>query len=304
MDFETALQRAAEQAAQELVKPLQNTLVARRLASINPSMKGEGLTVLDVTHVSDMSGAFIQYNLPSDSDHADSIYTKRELIQVPVLWKQFKVKKADVLAWANRQIAAGEENRLESVAAQAASYTVAEQEEQLLLNGWKPDGTNYAVKGFTQIAGNTISGGSISTVGTMFDYVAQAIGAIEEDNVHGENGSYNLTIPTAIRSTLLGKRYTNGAREMDEIKSLIGSRGDIIASPYLPSGTAVVTPVDTARQHFEYLNPVDYSVEFAAPKYSFSDIEGTVYELMVPHWKRLNASNLCNAVCTITSLSA
>lgn len=299
---ESVWQRAAAQAQTEIVKPLRETLVGRHFASINPYLKGDGRNVLEVTHLSDLSGGFVQYNIPNGSEHADALTATTELIKIPYLYKHFKQDKNSILAWDLRKVSPGEENSLQSIGAQTAARKVAEQEEQIIFNGWKPNGTTYAIKGFTEIAGNIVAGGSISTVGTMFNYVATAISSIEDNAVFGEQESYNLAITPAIKAALLSKRYMNGDREMAEIKGLLNN-GNIYTSPYLPAGTAVVTPVDTARNHFEFLNPVDYSVEFKAPEFErLSDPEAIVYELFAPHFMRVE-SGVCYAVSKITNLA-
>lgn len=184
--IETPLTRASTQASLEIVPVLRDTLVGRRFASINPYFKGDGKTAFEMTKVSDLSDGFVQWSLPTGNEFADSIVSTLDIVKVPVLYKKFEVRKEDILAWDNRQVAPGEQNSLNLISATTASRKVAEQEEEMIFNGWKPDGTNYAVKGFTEVADNVVTGGSISTVGTMYGYVCSAISALEEDSIFGE----------------------------------------------------------------------------------------------------------------------
>jgi len=303
-NVETPLTRAATQVSQEIIPVLRNTLVGRRLAAINPYIKGDGKTATEYTSISDISDGFVQWNLPTGNEFGDSITSNLKIINIPVLYKKFDVRKSDVLAWENRDVGTNPENNLNLLSATAASRKVAEQEETLIFDGWKPDGSTYAIKGFTQAAANVITGGAITTVGTMFGYVADAISALEADNVFGDNGAYNLAITPAIKAALLSKRYQNGDRELAEIKSLLNG-GEIYTSPVLATGTALVTPMDNSRQHFEFLNPVDYRVEFAEPKFAtLSNIEGIAYELFTPVYMREHANGTTDAIAKITGITA
>lgn len=305
MNFnDNPLSRAGTQVSQEIIKPLRNILVGRHLASINPYVKGDGKTAVEMTKVADLSDAFIQWNLPTGNEFDDSIVAQREIVNIPVLYKKFSVQMADILAWNNREVGAGQENSLELVSANFASRKVAEQEETLIFDGFKPDGTNYQIKGFSQSANNSVTGGSISTAGTMFGYVGNAISAIEDDGIFGENGAYNLCITPTIKGALLTKTYSNGDMELDKIKAILNG-GQIYTTPYLPSGTAIVTPVDTARNYFEFINPVDYNVVFSEPKFAgLSPVEGICHELFTINYKYKNGSGNTDAVCKITSLTA
>jgi len=303
-NVETPLTRAATQVSQEIIPVLRNTLVGRRLAAINPFIKGDGKTATEYTSISDISDGFVQWNLPTGTEFGDSIVSKLKIINIPVLYKKFDVRKSDVLAWENRLVGQNPENNLNLLSATAAARKVAEQEENLIFDGWRPDGTNYAIKGLTQAAANVITGGAITITGTMFGYVCDAISALEDDVVFGDNGAYNLAITPAIKAALLSKRYQNGDRELAQIKEILNG-GDIYTTPYIPAGVALVTPVDNSRQHFEFLNPVDYRVEFAEPKFqNLSNIEGISYELFTPVYMREHANGTTDAIAKITGLTA
>lgn len=305
---ETPLTRAATQMSTEVIPVLRNKLVGRRFMSINPYMKGDGLTNFEATKVTDLSDAFIQYSLPDGSEHSDSLIASSEIIKVPILYKNFSIKMQDILAWSNRQVAPGAANTLDSITALTANLKVAEQEEQLLFNGWKPDGTNYSIKGFNQIAGNSVTGGSIATAGTMYGYVGQAIGKLMEDGVVGENNSYNLALTSTIYSKLITRIMANGTPELEYVKKLLGNGNIYVTDTLYQQGgsskeAAIVTPLDTARVHFELLNPVDYKTVLANPEFEgLSSVKGVAYELITPYFKRLNGSSLCDAVCKITAL--
>lgn len=301
----TPLSRAATAMAKDVIKTLTPTFKGRYLASINPYLKDNGKSAYEYTLVSSMSDGFVSYEIPTDGGFKDSVVTKSRIVNIPALYKTFEIAQADITAWDSRDVGVGEENSFPNIAANIAATKVHEQEEELIFNGWKPDGTNYTIKGFSQAAANSVTGGSIATAGTLTGYVADAIGLLEADKVVGENNSYNLSLPTSIMAKLRSLRYTNGDFELDHIYRILGD-GDIYVTPNL-SGTAIVTPVDTARNHFEFLNPVDYRVALTKSEYQddphLGCVKGTVYELFVPSFLRVHENGTTDSVAKITSLT-
>lgn len=309
---ETPYSRFATQIHNEITRPLQTKLIGRRLATIDPNVSGDGITALEIFSIGKMSDAFITYELPDGSGHKDSLTSTASIIKIPVLHKEFQIQKSEFLAWENRKVSPGQENSIDSVTAQAATYQVSKKEEETILVGWAPDGKNYEIPGFWTAANNTMSGGSVSTVGDLYGYVADAIGMLNDDDVFGDNDAYNVVLPSSINSQLKANIYsTSGIREYSLLQELLNG-GQILVSNLLAknNGTsnskdgALVLPVDASREHFQFENPVDYRVEFANPKYpSLSPLEGVVYSLMRPYFKRTNASGKTDAVCKITDLS-
>jgi len=304
-NLDTPLSRAATQLSKDIIPYLRNTLRGRHFASINPDMKGDGKTAYEYTAISDMSDGFVQWTLPTGNEHKDAVTATQRVVNVPVLYKEFAMPKADIYAWDNRQMGQGEENSLQAISARTAADKVAEQEEIIIFDGWKPDGSTYAVKGFVQAANTVITGGSIATVGTMFEYISHAVSALEDKKVYGEQSSYNVALPSAIMAQVRTQRYQNGDWELEQIQKLIG-KGSIysIPSDFLPTTTALVMPVDTARRHFEFLVPIDYRTEIANSKYErIGNVEGVVYELFTPSYTRVHANGCTDAIAKITGLT-
>lgn len=305
---ETPYTRFATEMHNEIIRPLETKLVARRLATIDPKIKGDGITAFETFSVSELSDAIITLQLPDGTGPSDALASTADILRIPVLHKQFQVQKSEYLAWERRTVAPGASNSIDSEAAHAATNRVARKEEEVIINGWSPAGSEK-IPGFWGVANNAVTGGSIATVGTLFGFVAEAMGKLNEDDVVGDNEAYNLVLSPAIHAKLRSNVYTNtGIREYKEVSDLLNG-GQILVSNLLTGNNsgadgALVTPVDAAREHFSLVNPVDYRVEFANPKYStLSPIEGVVYSLMRPYFKRTNASGKTNAVCKITGLT-
>lgn len=307
---ETPYSRFATQVHNEIVRPLRTKLIARRTATINPTVKGDGITALEIFSVSSMSDATVSYSLPTGDGHSDSLTSSAEIVKLPVIHKQFQIQKSEYNAWERRSVSPGTENSIDSETASAASHVVSKQEEQIIIDGWKPNGTVYEIKGYWQAANNSVVGGALAAPGDAYDYIADAIGKLNEDEVNGDNEAYNVIVSPAIYTKIRKSVYPNtGIREMDEVMKLLNG-GQLLSSGILTANNAtkdgaIVLPVDATREHFELINPVDYRVEFANPKYpSLSPIEGVVYSLMRPYFKRTNAEGKSDAVCKITGLSS
>ncbi len=309
---ETPYSRFATQIHDEITKPLRTKLIGRRLATIDPKVNGDGITSLEIFSIGEMSDAFISYELPDGSSHKDSLTSTADIIKIPVLHKEFQIQKSEVLAWENRKVSPGQENSIDSITAQAATYQVSKKEEATIIVGWAPNGTKYEIPGFWEAANNSVAGGSVSTVGDLYGYVADAIGKLNDDDVFGDNDAYNVVLPSSINSALKANIYSaSGIREYALLNELLNG-GQILVSNLIAknNGTsnakdgALVLPVDASREHFQFENPVDYRVEFANPKYpSLSPLEGVVYSLIRPYFKRTNASGKTDASCKITGLS-
>lgn len=302
---ETLLQRASTAISKEIIKALEPNYIARYLVSVNPYLKDNGKNAYQYAHVSDMSGAFVQYRIPTNGGHKDSVTSSQTIVEIPYLYKTFEMAQADITAWDSGEFATTQDNTLSAISATTAARKVQQEEEELILNGWKGDDTNYKIKGFSAAAKNIITGGSIATAGTLSDYVGDAIDALISANVYGENNSYNLTVPTKIGTKLMNLRYTNGDYEIEHLRKILGD-GDIYMTPKL-NGTALVTPVDTTRQHFELLNPVEFTTSLTKSEYQndphLGVVKGTVYELCTPSFLRTDANGLTEAVSKITGLT-
>jgi len=286
---DTALQVAARYIDSELIQPLRQQLIGRKLVSRNPSVKGPGVYNVDVHTITEMNAAEITFKLPGEEANRDMIRVARANKNIPVLHKEFMIPRQDFDAYKNKGIA------LDTAAAQSAAQVVGVAEDELIINGWKPDGTTYLISGLYQGAGNDYSTQKdFGTPGNPTDAVAGAMALIEAD--YGLAEAYNLVLNPTQANELRASRNANGVLELPEVVDLLnlGNKngpGRIFSTPAITAGKGLLAPVDPSRRFIELYIPqdmktilgVDSKLEETSPIY------GSVYELVYPHIKQSNA---------------
>jgi uncharacterized linocin/CFP29 family protein len=291
MAVNVPLNRAATYIEKEWQTPLRQTLVARKLSVKNPNVYGRGVQAVETTTLSGMSTANIQYGIPSPDVDADELTETVATVQVPVIYKQFKVAREKIDAYLR-------DNRaFDTAVAQEAVYQCALLEDDYLLNGWKQDGTNLKVNGFYNAAGNDYSTSKdFATWGNAKDAIIGAKTLIQLDNALAP--SYNLVLHPNQYGELIGNYTVAGGWEIDIVKRLLGPGGDVIVTPNMTDGKGLLMPVDPARKFHEYINPVDFTLIIGEDSRlpGWSPYQGTVLDLVYPNVK------IANGLCKLTSI--
>jgi uncharacterized linocin/CFP29 family protein len=291
---DSALHRAAEYFDDRIIDPLRTGITGRKLVAVTPLPE----TVYNVTveSLTDLSAAQIAYALPSGAeagrDNVKITKANKELIHV---FKDFEVPRADFEAFSNQGIA------MDTLAAQSAAYVVGQKEDDLILNGWKPDGSAYLVPGLYQGAGNSYSTSStFSTPGVPTTAVAGAIALIETDNALADY--YNLVINPVQAAKLRPLRSANGVLEMPEVLQVLNGGGTgpgrIYSTTAMTAGTGLLAPVDPGKKFMELYEAVGIRTElgYDSAKPQTGPIFGRVYEREYLHIK------YANAICQFTTL--
>ena len=286
---DTAFQKAARYVDQELVEPLRQISIARKLIPLNTKIAGRGIKNVDYYTVTEMSSAMISYDIDTGESSTDMINVGVTNIAIPVIRKSFKIPRRDYDAFQRQGIP------FDTAAAVSAAYVVAKKENTLCIQGWQRDGSAYQINGLYQGAGNTASGFSFGTFGGALTSLAAAFAELETDNVFAD--SWNLTL-NPVQRWELAKSVSTGVMEESQVRQLLGRNGDIFSSTDIVDGTGMLTPVDTSGQYFDLINPDGAKTilgeDSRLPEYS--DIYGTVIDFVVPRIKQ------ANAVCTITGI--
>ena len=281
---------------QEVVEPVRQTTIARKLMSVNPKIKGKGIWNVDVTELSELSDATIDFGLPSGDSHRDAIKASVTNIQLPVLWKGYEIPRSAYEAFVQKGI------QLDSEAAISAAVVVTQKEDSLLLDGWAFDGSNYDIDGLYQSAGNSeTTSDDFATAGNALDKIAGAKGLLAADGVYGMN--YNLVLHPTQFAELDGSVLSNGEREMSEVQKQLNPHpnqapGMIMQSTNITAGTGMVLPVDPARRFFELIEaqPLDNVLGEDSKVPGISPIYGTTYSVVYPHIKHNEA------ICSLTNI--
>lgn len=297
---DTALQTAGRYFDSELIGPLRESIVGRKLIAENPTCKGDGIYNVDINKVSEMGGGMISYQLPGSDVARDAIKVDRRNVNIPVLFKPFLVPRQDFEAWRNKGVA------LDSGAAISAAQMVGVQEDQLIIKGWNPngDGITYEVPGMYTVTGTNGVTSSLpfSTPGNATKAIASAYAMIEEDFALGQ--AYNLILNATQWGELLMSRHSaSSQRELPEVIEMINmgnpnGPGRIVVTSALSDTQGILAPVDPARQFMEIYVPKDVSTDVGmdskAP--ATSPIYGTVWGLTFPHFKHPEAIATFSAI--------
>ena len=101
---DTPLQVAARILLQEMIQPLRQQLVGRKVIAKNPAVVGKGIYNVDVNTVTEMGAATIDFELPRGSDNRDMIKVTRANKQIPILKKSFEIPRQDFDVWQRKGI--------------------------------------------------------------------------------------------------------------------------------------------------------------------------------------------------------
>jgi len=263
--------------------PLQQRLIGRKLISRNDELSGKGIgnQSIDMFKFSDISAAIIDYTVPEPSHETvdattatvQMAYLAKDYLIPKTLFESFKLKGVPIDA---------------DMAIQAA-YKVAYAEDQLFLQGWTPDGTNYKIPGLYQSANQTeTTSKDFGTYGNAKDKISLGITKLEDKSVFGP---YNVVLNPTQKNELIVSESTGGNQEWDTILRMINENtesriGQIFSSPIITVGTGMLLPVQNSV-YFDYVEaqgPVnDIGQDSKRPK--FSPLFGNVLEAVVPRIK-------------------
>jgi uncharacterized linocin/CFP29 family protein len=213
------------------------------------------------------------------------------------LWKEFEIPKADFDTFQKNGV------NLSTIAAQSAAQVIGELEDDILIQGWAPDGTNYTEKGLYQIANNTYGTAChLSTYGNGIKAVSAGLALLRADNINGVN--FNLTLDAAGYSTLESSQSTTGQMEFDQVLKMLnngvpgGPQGQIRWSNDIIAAAGMLTPVDPAGKFMDLAIGANYITDvYAANNSRFSPVAGIVVASIYP---RVSTTN---CICTLTDLA-
>ena len=289
----TALQKAATYFDTEIVSPLRQRAMGRKLISVKPRVKGDGIKAADVLKVVEMGAAQIAYKLPKEMSR-DMVRIDKTTVNIPLLYKGYEVDRDAFNVWKEKGVA------LDAAAAISAAQVIAVQEDTAIIDGWKPDDANYQMNGLYQAA---VSGGvhyttskDFATYGYAKEAIAGAIAALEAVFVYPP---FNLTLNPVQHGELIMSESSTGTEEYPRVIKVLngnveGGPGKIFSSPAIADGTGLISPVDPARVYMELLNPqpVRNVLGEDSKMPGISDITGTSYEALYVNVKQALA--LCN----------
>lgn len=280
----------------DMVPPIRKMAIGRKLMSKNPRMSGAGIWNIDVTELTELSPAFIDFELPAEDDHIDAMQSSISNKVAPVLWKKYRISRSEYDSFKTKGVA------IDSEVAISAAQVVTNKENTLLVDGFAWDGSTYDIEGLYQAAENTdATANDFGTYGNALAEVAIMKGKLAEDDIYGMN--YNLSLHPTQFAELDGSVSANGIREFEQVMKQLNpvagdAQGMIMQTTDITAGTAMLTPVDPTRRYFEYyeLQAMRNILGEDSKAPAISPIYGTTMEVLLPHIKH------GEAICTATGV--
>lgn len=275
--------RAATYFTNKMVDPLRQRIKGRKLFAHTTTLP-KGSFVYNYDEIGEMGDAVISYELPDDAQTRDMISVTNTEMKLAVISKGFKIPVSQWQAFLN------EGKDLKTKGMESAVQVMMNKENTMLIQSWKPDGTNAKVSGLYATPGinSYTTQKDFGTYGNALTAVSQGIKEIHDDNVEGVN--FNLTLNSVQYAELQVSESDGGHSEWDRVMNLLNSepgqpKGQIMWSTDMTAGTGLISPVDTSGSYIDLIvgqapkTVVGYDsklTEELSPKY------GTSFEVLGP----------------------
>jgi uncharacterized linocin/CFP29 family protein len=275
----------------ELVQPLQNVTVGRRLVYVT-APKGFGVTSVDWGKISDMSGGYVSYGFADGNE--DMIDVALTNSKVPVYWKDYKVDRRLYNGWMINN------TDMDVSAAQSAGYVATATEDAAIINGVTRNGTTYDINGLYQGAGNNYStSADFGTYGNAMAAIAGAKQLMVDDGIP----AYNIPLNLALSSEQYGeleKSTDNGFDEWPKVlRMLNGGSVYPVPSTVLGVGTGMLLPTPSVgRPYVDFFLTSNFRTEHGVDSKhpDTSDLYGRVYSAGILRIKH------ANAICKLSNI--
>ncbi|NIA11294.1 MAG: hypothetical protein GWP10_16610 [Nitrospiraceae bacterium] len=291
------LNELGKQWDKEIQPVLREQSVGRKLIPLNKkvSNRGIGQTSIATMNYTATAGAVINYNIQNNIEETTDITS--EVLKIPVQQDDRTIGRR---AYESYKLN-GTPIDTDMAFDMAANVTIAE--DALIIDGWKPDGSNYEIDGMYNVAGNTFGGASFGTNGNARKAVAAAIGLLKADKIYST--AWNLTLNHVQHSELMAST-ADGIDEYDQVIRLLnrgGAGGQIFESGNITAGTGMVSPIASPaniRYLVEAQRPT-HELWFEEPKKT-GPVKARLLGAVVPRFKHLDGSGNDPCICTLTGI--
>jgi len=269
-----ALATFSKKVESQLVDPLRNINIGRKLVSVTPA-QGFGVSSVDWGKITEMSAGYVSYGFTDGNE--DMIDVALTNSKIPVYWKDYKVPRRMYESWKVNG------TDIDSAAAISAGYQTVSTEDLAIIQGVTNDGTNYDILGLYQGAGNDCSTSlDFGTWGNAIKAVAGAKNLMVADGVPAYNMPLNMVLPSTQYGELEASVHsTSGQLEMPIVERMLNG-GAVFAVPetVLPESNGLILPTAAAgKPYFDYYLTQNYTVEhgFNSEHPDTGDLTGRVY---------------------------
>lgn len=284
----TAQETIARMMDDQMVSPMRRRLVGRKLFAKVRTFP-EGTFNVDRVNIAEMGDATINYQMPDESSDVDNIDPSITNEKLAVISKRYKIPYAMVQSYLSKGIA------IDNAAMLSAAYVCAAKENDLLIQGWKPNGSTYEINGLYNAAGNDYSTTKdFGTFGNATDAVAGAMALLLADGVEGVN--FNLVLNPVQATELDASRSANGVPEKPDVLRQLNPvadspPGSILYSSAMTAGKGMMVPVDpdggmidlVVGMDFQNIPGTDSKMGSISPYYM------TVVGVVLPRIKQANS---------------
>jgi len=293
----TSLRRAATYFNNQMVPPLRQMLIGRKLFAKTTTLE-KGKFEMDYDTVTEMGEAIISYDLPDSTEKRDDIALAAANLKLAVISKGWKIPRSKWDAYMT------EGKNLSTTGMQSAAQVCALKEDDLLIQSWKPDGTNAKINGLYASAGNDYSTSKdFGTYGNAIDAVSGLLAMMAADDVPTASINWNYTLNPVQYYELEASESTTGVSEIEKVRRILNPAagmpgGQIIMSPDITAGTGLVSPVDPAGLYIELVKGQDMTNVLGEDSKvpNISPIYGTTYEVIAPWVKQPNAVGVTSSI--------
>lgn len=236
----------------EIIEPIRETAIARQLMKVNTSYVADVSTdSVQAYKFSDLSDALIMRALPDESIFRDGIRSETHTVLLNSIVEGFDIKKQEYDNFEAQGIP------IQSSLAMIAAEKVAERENEMILTGWTPDGTNYEIEGMQNLTGCSTESTSydFGTYGNAVKKVTAAKNVLNKAGVMA--GAFNLTLNQTQYAQLEASLSTTGTEEMEQVIKRLnpngGTAGRVRVHSDVSENYGLLTPVDPIGKYFELI---------------------------------------------------
>jgi len=306
MTSNALLEVLRKQFDEAVVPVLRAQSVGRKLMPVNPKLSGQGLGVLTVETLQYVARAGAATNYDIQNDNFDTIDIKSFPTRIPVQQDDVTIKYRDWKAYELKKIPL--ENDLST---DMTSNIIAEQ-DTLVVDGWKPNGSTYEIKGMYQVAGNTVSASDSGTYGNLKAATVSGISLLKADGVY--SAGYNLSLASFNFAELMDSENDTGKEEAPAILKILNAAapnesqpGQIIEAPDLTAGTGMISPI-ASQDNLRFFDIIETQTPennlwYADGNVKTGDIKMQQVGALVPRFKHLDKSTMKDVcICSVTGL--
>lgn len=289
-----------------IIPVLQANSIGKMLMPVNPQLSGKGLGVLSIETFNYVArnSAVTDYDI--NQDMAGAVDVTGAITRIPVQQDDVVIKRRDWDAYAQRGVP------IQNDLAQDMAVNIALQQNAAIIDGWKPNGSTYMIKGCYQVANNTYGGADSGTFGNVLKNVNQGIGLLKADKVYSRG--YDLVLAT-FNMAELEASIQYGIKETALILDSLNrglppgqQPGQIYEDANLTAGTGFVKPIGS-QENIRFFDIIETQIPVNQVFYdqgneASGDVRVRQIGALVPRFKHLTSTGVDDCICTITGMGS